>query len=117
MRKEWKDMLGANFIRIADGKDSIELTDVQDRLRSYFQDLLNVENPNVLEYIIQLRLVQMKKYQFKKCRLPCVASNVARSFDLKEVTTELFFIARDQGTDMLCSVFNNIQKNVITPEK
>ena len=34
-----------------------------------------------------------------------------------EVTSEMFVIAGEQGSDMLCSVFNNILKNDTSPEK
>ena len=114
MRKDQKDLLGFNFIKDAGGTIKVEPAEVQERWRGYFEDLLNRENQNILEEIpavygplrvmkaeVSLALKRMKR---------------GKASGSSEFISEMFKIA-DQGSAMLCSVFNNIMRNDITPDK
>ena len=115
MRKDRKDVLGSNFIRSADGIVATDPTDVQDRWRGYFEDLLNVENPNVLENTPAV-LGPMEEVSDREVSLALRCMKSGKAAGLSEVTFEMFVIA-DQGNEILRTVFNNILKNDASPAK
>lgn len=116
MRKDRKDVLGTNFIRGANGNVATDPADVQDRWRGYFEDLLNVENPNLLEDTPAI-LGPIEEVSVQEVSLALRCMKRGKAAGPSEVTSEMFIIAGDQGTDMLCSLFNNILKSDTSPEK
>ena len=48
IRKDQKDIVGANFIRDPHGNIKVDSADVVERWKDYFENLLNEENPNDL---------------------------------------------------------------------
>ena len=116
MRKDQKDVLGTNFIRSVDGDVAVDPKKVQDRWRGYFEDLLNSENPNVLEDTpAVLGPIEEVSVQEVSLALRCMKSGKAAG--PSEVTSEMFVIAGDQGSEMLCAVFSNILLSGTSPEK
>ena len=115
-KKDQKDVLGTSFTRSANGNVAFDPKDVQDRWRVDFEDLLNIENPNILENTPAV-LVPIEEVivQEESLALRCMKSGKASG--PSEVTSEMFVISGDQDTDILCSVFNNILKDDTSPEK
>ena len=116
MRMDRKDVLGSNFIRSADGNVATDPTNVQDRWRGYFEDLLNAENPNALEDMPPV-LGPVEEVSAQEVSLAVRGMKSGKAAGPSEVTSEMFVIAGEQGTEMLCSVFNNILKNDSSPGK
>ena len=116
MRKDQKDVLGSNFIRGADGAIEVDPVQVQERWRCYFDELLNMENPNVLEAPLPvLGPIQAVTEHEVSLALKCMKNGKASG--PSEVTSEMFKFAGDLGTAMLCTVFNNALKSDAAPEK
>ena len=116
MRKDQKDVLGSNFIKDAGGATQVEPAHVQERWRHYFEELLNSENQNVLEAAPVVHgPIEVVKESEVSLALKCMKSGKASG--PSEVISEMFKIAGDPGTSMLCSVFNNILRNDTSPEK
>ncbi|MEL6804521.1 MAG: reverse transcriptase domain-containing protein, partial [Bacteroidota bacterium] len=92
----------------------VEPAEVQERWKGYFEELLNRENPNTLEEAPAvhgpLELITVDEVS---TALKCMKSGKAAG--PSEVITEMFKIAGDLGTDMLCSVFNRILSSDTTP--
>ena len=49
MRKDRKDVLGTNYIKVVEGDIKIDESEVAETWKSYFDSLLNQENPNDFE--------------------------------------------------------------------
>ena len=102
-RKDRKDVLRTNFIRRADGNVTIDPTDVHDRWSVYFEDLFNVENPNIVENTpAVLGPIEEVSVEEVLLALRCMKSGMASG--PSEVTPVMFVIAGYLGTWMLCSV-------------
>ena len=116
MRKDQKDVLGSNFIRDAVGVIKVDPAQVQERWRCYFQELLNMENPNVIEEhpAVHGPIEAVTEHEVS---LALQGMKSGKASGPSEVTTEMFKIAGVLGTAMLCSVFNNALKNNAPPEK
>ena len=110
MRKDQNDVLGSNFIRDDDGAIKMVPAEVQERWRCYFEELLNMENPNVLEaYPAVQGLIEAVTEHEVSLALKCMKDGKASG--PSEVTSEMLKITGDPGSSMLCSVFNNALKN------
>ena len=116
MRKDQKDVLGTNFIRDSDGTIKLIPAQVQERWKGYFEELLNLENPNVLEdYPAVHGPIEEVTENEVSLALKCMKSGKAAG--PSEVTAEMFKITGGLGTAMLCTVFNNALMNDTPPDK
>ena len=93
----------------------MEPAEVQERWRGYFEDLLNRENQNKLE---ETPAVHGPLERVTKAEVSLALKHMksGKASGPSEVISEMFKIA-DQGSATLCSVFNNIMRNDITPDK
>ena len=115
MKRDKKDVLGANFIRDRQGDIMVESEKVLDRWREYFNNLLNEENPSTLEEVppVEGPLDNVTRDEVQTAMRKLKAGKAAGP---SEVTTEMFTMAGDVGTDMLLEVFRNVIKNDSSPE-
>ena len=115
MRKDLKDVLDPNFIKVAGDTIKVEPAEVQERWRGYFEDPLNRENQNILEETPAVH-GPLERVTKAEVSLALKRMKSGKASGPSEVISEMFKIA-DQGSAMLCSVFNNIMRNDITPDK
>ena len=115
MRKDQKDLIGANFIKDPEGNIKVESADVVERWKGYFENLLNIENPNNLEEVpaVQGPLEQISHHEVEMALR--MAKN-GKAAGPSEVTTEMFSTAGVLGVDMLVSVYRGIMKDDRAPE-
>ena len=114
MRRDQKDVIGANYIRDSEGNIKVESADVVERWKGYFENLLNVENPNNLEEVppVQGPLEEISQDEVKMALR--LAKN-GKAAGPSEVTTEMFAAAGDLGLNMLVSVYRGIMKEDKAP--
>ena len=116
MRKDRKDVLGSNFFRDPDGNVKVDSVEVLDRWRGYFEDLLNAENPNVLEDTPAIH-GPVEDVSEHEVVLALRGLKSGKAAGPSEVTSEMFSLAGETGTDILLSVFRNILRNDTSPGK
>ena len=116
MKRDKKDVLGANYIRDKDGNILVESDEVVGRWREYFDGLLNEENPSTLEEAppVEGPMEDVTREEVKAAMRMFKAGKAAGP---SEVTTEMLSMAGDTGIDMLLEVFKNIIKSDLPPEK
>ena len=116
MRRDGKDVLGANYIRDEEGNILVESDEVVGRWREYFDSLLNEENPSALEEApaVEGPSEDVTREEVKAAMRMFKSGKAAGP---SEVTSEMFNMAGDIGIDMLLEVFKNIIKSDLPPEK
>ena len=115
MRKDQKDVIGANYIRDSGGNIKTESAEVVDRWRGYFENLLNEENPNNVEEVpaVQGPLDQISHHEVEMALR--MAKN-GKAAGPSEITTDMFATAGDLGLDMLVCIYRGIMMNDRAPE-
>ena len=116
MKRDKKDVLGANFIRDRQGNIMVEGNDVLYRWREYFDGLLNEENPSTCEEIpaVEGPMEDITRDEVQTAMRKLKSGKAAGP---SEVTSEMFTMAGNIGTDILLEVFRNVVRSDSPPEK
>ena len=116
MKKDKKDVLGANFVRDGQGNIMVEGDEVVCRWKEYFDGLLNEENPSTREEIpaVEGPLENITRDEVQTAMRKLKSGKAAGP---SEVTSEMFTMAGDIGTDILLEVFRNAVRSDSPPEK
>ena len=114
MRKDRKDVLGTNYIKDVEGDIKIDESEVAETWKSYFDSLLNQENPNNFEVtdVIEGPVDCITVEDVKKA---VISLKDGKAAGPSELTKDIFKYAGWAGLDMLACSLQNIMNAESAP--
>ena len=109
MRRNQKDVLGTNYIKDEVGNIKIHEDEVAERWKSYFDTLLNQENPNYFEEIDAVE-GPLDGITMAEVSRALDSLKNGKAAGPSEITTEMFKHAGDQGLDMLVDFLQKLMQ-------
>ena len=103
IRKYQKNIFGANFIRDADSNIKVDSTDIGERWKRHFGNLLNERNLNNLEEVPAVQ-VPLEQISYSEVEMALRKAKNEKAAGLSEVSEEMFTSTVVVGLDMLGSV-------------
>ena len=115
MKKEGRDVAGAKFVKDEEGDIKVNETEVQERWRGYFRNLLNEENPYRIE---EARKVEGPVERIEEEEVVSAMKEMkrGRAPGPSGVTSDLLKLAGKESVKELTRIFNEIMKKGELPE-